>query len=216
MQLERTLEGHPGAVRYLKFGEFGDAASTVSSYSGAAEAMVRTWDLASGELQGEFPDLFGVRISGVFSPDEKVYAVVDATEIVLLDSSDSSVELNRLRGHSDAVNKILFSADGSLLASASDDRTVRLWDVGTGRQLSILRGHTDSVFAIAFSPDGGVLASAGFDGTVRLWDAANGRLLTQVTVAPYLAVIALDFSSDGELLAAGSIDHVIRLWGIRQ
>ena len=63
-----------------------------------------------------------------------------------------------------------FSADGSTLASASEDGTLRLWDVATGEPLKTLTGHTQWVSSIAFSPDGQTLASGSADGTVLLWD----------------------------------------------
>src|SRR6267378_2608359 len=72
------------------------------------------------------------------------------------------------------VNAVVFSPDGKVLASASCDRTVRLWDATTGASKKTLMGHRFSVHAVSFSPDSTVLASASDDSTVRLWDATTG------------------------------------------
>ena len=70
-----------------------------------------------------------------------------------------------------------FSPDGKRLASASWDKTVKVWDAATGQESLTLKGHTDGVMSVAFSPDGKRLASASEDQTVKVWDAATGQEL---------------------------------------
>src|SRR5258708_34311676 len=72
-----------------------------------------------------------------------------------------------LEGHSGMVTSVAFSPDGGLLASASRDDTIKLWDPQTGEHLRTLEGHSDSVLSVAFSPDGGLLTSASRDQTPR-------------------------------------------------
>ena len=79
--------------------------------------------------------------------------------------------LHTLIGHTADVICAAFSPDGRRLATASFDRTIKLWDTATGRDVFTLRGHTAGVVALAFSPDGNRLVSGGIDNTARVWDA---------------------------------------------
>lgn len=71
-----------------------------------------------------------------------------------------------MKGHSDDVRRIAYSRDGSLIATASDDTTVRIWSTESGYSLHVLRDHTDVVHGVAFSPSGLHLVSCGEDGTI--------------------------------------------------
>ncbi|MEG4035402.1 AAA-like domain-containing protein, partial [Microcoleus sp. S36b_A4] len=132
--------------------------------------------------------------------------------IAALQQAASAVkERNHLEGHSNSVRSIAFSPDGKILASVSDDNTIKLWHLESQTPIATLTGHSNAVRSIAFSPDGLTLASASDDNTIKLWHLESQKPIATLT-GHSNPVRSVAFSPDGLILASASSDHTIKLW----
>lgn len=144
-----------------------------------------------------------------YSPSGDVLAAAVGDDLWILDSLSHQV-LHRCRGHENTINSLEFSPDGQVVATTSDDLSIRLWDAKSGRSRSTLLGHDSKPLATAFSADQALLASGDLRGCVRIWDVATGEQLLDLHDFPY-HVRFLAFANASRLIAVGSdqgADHV--------
>lgn len=135
----------------------------------------------------------------------------DDFTLFLWQPETSKKPVARMVGHQQQVNFVAFSPDSRYIASASFDKSVRIWSGTTGKFISALRGHVQSVYQVAWSADSRLLVSSSRDSTLCCWDMRSKKVKEHL---PGHAdeVYAVDWSPDGQRVASGGKDKLLRIW----
>ncbi len=147
-----------------------------------------------------------------FSADGKWLAADGNDHIIHIWDVSAASKVHTLAGHEGRITGLVFRSNDELI-SASEDGTVRLWNVTEEREIRRYRAGLDQVTSIALSPDEQQVVLGVTDGTLRLWEIDSG-LLRRIFRGHVDVVLSVDFSSDGEQIASGSDDNTVRLWDV--
>eukprot|EP00826_Nyctotherus_ovalis_P001624 TRINITY_DN1026_c0_g2_i8.p1 TRINITY_DN1026_c0_g2~~TRINITY_DN1026_c0_g2_i8.p1 ORF type:complete len:306 (-),score=74.91 TRINITY_DN1026_c0_g2_i8:78-995(-) len=142
---------------------------------------------------------------------ERLISGSDDFTMFLWDPQNAKKPVCRMTGHKQLIYHVAFSPNGLLVASASADKTVKVWSGLTGKYVATLRGHVGAVYQVAWSADSRLLMSGSKDSTVKVWDVKKMKLLYDLP-GHSDEVFAVDWSPDGQKAASGSKDHILRFW----
>ncbi|MDM8568621.1 WD40 repeat domain-containing protein, partial [Thiotrichales bacterium HSG1] len=205
-KLLQRLYGHEGHVKAVVFHPQGKWLA-----SAGYDKQIIVWSLADYEKLKELktPDKVWVLAA---SPDGNYIASGGKDNNVILWNLATDSELV-LAEHKDDIRGLAFSSNGKL-ASASDDKTVRLWDIETKEELHVLTDNfMNGVNTVAFSPDNKFLASGSEDAIIRLWEANSGKP-KQLLNGHKKSISGLKFSTDGRYIISASDDSTLRVWDV--
>jgi hypothetical protein len=213
----KALKGHRGYVTGLAFSPDGKTLASASD-----DESVRLWDCATFEPRGVLSGILQPALAVAYSHDGRLLAVAtgDATRPTKKGFArvyDTAGALQfELDGHNRAVTAVAFSPDDALLATASADESIKLWNVSSGKEIRELEGHSRPVNSLAFVEDGKWLVSvcggrAVGGNELKLWDLSSGKDVATVP-AHEGPIHQLALSGDGKCIATASLDKSVKVF----
>ncbi|MDJ0774357.1 MAG: serine/threonine-protein kinase [Mastigocoleus sp. MO_167.B18] len=232
-----TLEGHKSRVNAIVVSPV--SVRTPQGFnkilaSGSEDKTIKLWNLTTKKeirtIRGHSDSVHTLAIS----PDGKILASGSNDKTITLWNLETGTEIHTITGHSSWVRSVAIGSlntnigdesdrdNRKILASGSTDKTIKIWDLSTGKLIRTLRGHTQSVTSIAITPSAAgsdtILVSGSADRTIKIWNLSTGKLVntlkghTQSITS--LAINPNDRLSNNQTFASGSTDKTIKIWNL--
>jgi len=217
------LEGHSSSIWALKFGPISG-----NLFSASSDGKLIKWDLESKtkSVIWSAKGLTGINKFTIDNSEHRLFAVLQNKEAIALELNENSLTHKKLKGHEGYIRDICLSPNGKIVATSSEDKTIRLWCTDSSSCLAVLIGHEDEVNSIAFSPDSNMIASCSggmsitHDRTVRLWNCEklDEQFGEQIGVFGEhdRRVSCLDFHPTKMIVASGSTDRTLKIWDAKE
>ncbi|KAM0737121.1 Notchless protein-like protein 1 [Formica fusca] len=190
----RTLEGHAHWVNTLALN---------------VDYVLRTGPMQLGSSAKNLLEYARMRYESV--GEEKLVSGSDDFTLFLWKPEKEKKPIARMTGHQQLINDVKFAPNGRIIASASFDKSIKLWESNTGIYIASLRGHVQAVYSLAWSADSRLLVSGSADSTLKVWSMKTKKL-SQDLPGHADEIYAVDWSPDGLRVASGGKDKVLRLW----
>lgn len=179
-KLEQSIENHADWVMGVAFAPDGKHLLTCSR-----DKTAKVWDLSTKESVLTFPDHQNpVYAVGVKADSKAGFSVGADKQVRMWNATGEGKQIKVLGGHGDDVLKLAQHPKEPIMATASADKTVKVWNSETGANTKTLTGLTDHVFALAISPDGKQIAAGAYDGEVRIWNIADAAVAKAFNASP--------------------------------
>ena len=180
--------------------------------SGSQDGSIHIWFLNTGELKRKIQALSPV--SRLKLLNNGVYLVASFFQSVLnIFDIRTGGNINYMMGHSSLIFDLELIVNSNLLASSSDDLSIRLWDLTSQTCKFILTGHTDAVYGLKLI-SAEILASSSIDNTIKFWNITNGALIRTLTGHTSSILWSIDLINDAQKLVSGSMDQSIIMWDL--
>lgn len=214
----KIFQGHSNFINSIAFNPQGDILA-----SGSNDQSVKLWNLSNFQCLKTWQGYSNQALSVTFSPDGQTLVSGGHDQRVRLWDVKTGTIVKILHEHTNWVFSVAFSPitltsaiteeKEGILASGSGDKTIKIWNVSTGKVIKTLLGHEAVVRSIAFSSDGQILASGSEDGTIRLWDVNSGKTW-KILQGHQAEIWSIAMNSNGQMLASASFDQTIKLWNV--
>ncbi|KIJ13699.1 hypothetical protein PAXINDRAFT_48180, partial [Paxillus involutus ATCC 200175] len=207
-----TISGHERAVNGIAYlpGGLGRRLVTCSD-----DNTARVWDAETHQPIAEWGGHEAAICCIAMSPDDQLVASGDIEGRIVIREMKEGQMKHAIDTSPGSVNSVCFSPDGTKLASAHDDESVRVFDVENGGLVrEPIEGHTFYVYSVVWSLDGARIFAASWDTTLRCWDSDTGEGIGEFWTGHANHVMSISLSPDGTKLASPSFDKTVRFWAM--